>query len=54
MTQPSPARNAMPLEEDAPRFDWRDWLSFVGSVLGTAIIVSVVLGAVVLMLNAGG
>ncbi|MCD6679665.1 MAG: hypothetical protein LT102_03255 [Burkholderiaceae bacterium] len=35
---------------DAPRFDWREWTSFVGSVLGTALVVSIVLGGIVLLL----
>ncbi len=53
MSQPS-AREVIPLADDTPSFDWRDWLSFVGSVLGTALIVSVALGAIALMLSAGG
>ncbi len=40
----------LPLHADAPNFDWREWLSFVGSVLGTALVVSVVLGGIVLLL----
>lgn len=42
----------LPVAPDAPNFDWREWLSFVGSVLGTALVVSVVLGGVVLLLSA--
>ena len=40
----------LPLHSDAPNFDWREWLSFFGSVLGTALVVSVVLGGIVLLL----
>jgi len=50
------ARNStpetLPASADAPNFDWREWVSFVGSVLGTALVVSVVLGGVVLLLGA--
>ncbi|HLT25433.1 MAG TPA: hypothetical protein VK047_01960 [Zeimonas sp.] len=44
------ARESLPIHPDAPNFDWREWLSFVGSVLGTALVVSVVLGGIVLLL----
>lgn len=51
------ARDSTPetlsVPSDAPNFDWREWLSFVGSVLGTALIVSVVLGGIVLLLSVG-
>jgi len=40
-----------PLADAPPRFDWRDWLAFVGSVLGTALLVSLVLAAVVLIVS---
>lgn len=40
-----------PLVDAPPRFDWRDWLAFVGSVLGTALLVSLVLAAVVLIVS---
>ncbi|HEY0878705.1 MAG TPA: hypothetical protein VGE10_09655 [Zeimonas sp.] len=49
MTRES-ARDTLPIHPDAPNFDWREWLSFVGSVLGTALVVSVVLGGIVLLL----
>src|SRR5690606_11909225 len=45
-----PACESLPIHPDAPNFDWREWLSFVGSVLGTALVVSVVLGGIVLLL----
>ncbi len=51
MTQET-VRDTLPAQPDAPNFDWREWVSFVGSVLGTAVIVSVVLGGIVLMLSA--
>lgn len=35
----------------APVFDWREWLAFVGCVLGTALFVSIVLGAIVLIVT---
>jgi hypothetical protein len=44
--------DTLPLAPDAPRFEWREWLSFVGSVLGTALAVSVMLGGIVLLLAA--
>jgi len=34
-----------------PVFDWREWLAFVGCVLGTALFVSIVLGAIVLIIT---
>ncbi len=46
------AQETLPVASDAPNFDWREWLSFVGSVLGTALVVSVVLAGVVLLLGA--
>ncbi|MCO5100593.1 MAG: hypothetical protein M9885_06805 [Burkholderiaceae bacterium] len=50
------ARNStpetLPASADAPNFDWREWVSFVGSVLGTALVVSVILGGIVLLLGA--
>lgn len=45
-------RDTLSLPSDEPNFDWREWLSFVGSVLGTALVVSVVLGGIVLLLAA--
>ena len=42
--------DTLPVPSDAPRFDWREWTSFVGSVLGTALVVSIVLGGIVLLL----
>jgi len=44
------AHDTLPVRPDAPNFDWREWISFVGSVLGTALVVSVVLGGIVLLL----
>jgi len=41
----------VPELDPAPHFDWREWLAFAGSVLGTALFVSVVLGALVLVIN---
>jgi len=44
-TEPVPATHAV------PHFGWREWLAFAGSVVGTALFVSVVLGALVLVIN---
>jgi len=44
-TEPLPAADAV------PRFDWREWLAFTGCVLGTALFVSVVLAALVLVIS---
>ncbi len=49
MSAESP-HNALAADAGAPDFDWREWLSFAGSVLGTALVVSVVLAGVVLLL----
>ncbi len=45
------ATEPVPAVDPVPRFDWREWLAFAGSVLGTALFVSVVLGALVLVIN---
>jgi len=45
------ATDPMPLAGDTPRFDWREWLAFAGCALGTALFVSIVLGAVVLIIS---
>ncbi len=47
------ARETVSLSDDAPNFEWREWVSFFGSVLGTALLVSLLLGGVVLILSAG-
>lgn len=44
-TEPVPAAHV------APRFDWREWLAFASCVLGTALFVSVVLAALVLVIS---
>ena len=49
MSAESP-HNTLAADAGAPDFDWREWLSFAGSVLGTALVVSVVLAGVVLLL----
>ncbi len=40
-----------PLAGSGPRFDWRDWLVFVASVFGTALLVSLTLAALVLLVQ---
>jgi len=53
--EPNMSRHAatepMPTLDAAPRFDWREWLAFAGAVMGTALFVSVVLGALVLVIS---
>jgi Ca-activated chloride channel family protein len=58
-TEPTPPRaNAAPPPSGpvgaslaAAHFDWREWLAFAGSVIATAVFVSVVLGALVLLVS---
>ncbi|MCO5106663.1 MAG: marine proteobacterial sortase target protein [Burkholderiaceae bacterium] len=45
------ATDPMPVADAAPRFDWREWLAFAGCVVGTALFVSLVLGALVLIIS---
>lgn len=45
------AAEPLPVADTPPRFDWREWLAFAGCVVGTALFVSVVLGALVLIIS---
>ena len=45
------AAEPLPIADAPPRFDWREWLAFAGCVVGTALFVSVVLGALVLIIS---
>ncbi len=48
---PDAATDPLPVADAMPRFDWREWLAFVGAVLGTGLFVSVVLGILVLIIS---
>lgn len=45
------AAEPLPVADTPPRFDWREWLAFAGCVVGTALFVSIVLGALVLIIS---
>ncbi|MCL4182518.1 MAG: marine proteobacterial sortase target protein [Burkholderiaceae bacterium] len=46
-----PSRSATAPHDAAAHFDWREWLAFAGGVIATALFVSLVLGALVLLVS---
>lgn len=44
------ATDSITLDHTVPGFHWREWLAFAGCVLGTALFVSAVLAALVLVI----